>query len=128
MKRRFIVALLISLVLSAQTYSRVFVTGNFQNPDGSNLTGTIQVRLVRSSVTNTCITPAQVLTFQPVTGVITNGVLTPPLFLYATTCLNPSTPYSVVVYNSQRQVMYSTTWKIPNVYTIDVGQVDVKEQ
>lgn len=51
------------------------ITGTFQNPDGTNLTGYIQLSINRPTVNNFCATPYQVLPFKQIRIPITNGTM-----------------------------------------------------
>ena len=70
---KFLLSMILALgvPLYAQT---VTVEGNVENPDGSPFTGTFQVSLTRSSVVNTCVSPAQVVPFPGLTIKSVNGV------------------------------------------------------
>ena len=116
--------LLLVLLLNFNAWPLTTVTGTFQYPDGSPLNGRVVVRLTRSTVTNMCVTPAQVMSFQPVTIRVTGGVLG-TLSLYATSCLSPSIFYLVNVFDQNNQLLYSDHWNVPNVGSVDVTQIGV---
>jgi hypothetical protein len=64
------------------------ITGTFVLPDSSNFNGSAVVQLTQPTVTNTCGSPKQVVTFKKVTTQITAGSLG-SLNLYASPCLLP---------------------------------------
>jgi len=65
----------------------ITITGTFKKPDSTALNGRLLVQLTRSTALNSCVSPKQVTSFQPITVKIVNGVLQ-SLQLYATSCLN----------------------------------------
>ena len=128
--------LLLATPISAQL---VTVSGTFKNPDGTTLTGKAVVSLPRSTVTNTCTTPNQIVSFRQVTVAITNGVLG-TLQLYPSSCLSPAQPctvnhqltkgcYTVEIMNGLNQVMYRSSWVVPgssaNVTAVDLADSQI---
>lgn len=113
--------LLLSLPLFGQT---VAITGTFHYPDATVVRGRVVISLTRSTVTNTCATPAQVLSFRTVTKQIVNGVMQ-ALSLYPTPCLKPQLPYTVKVYDAASQILYTGSWTVPKT-AADVTELGQK--
>jgi len=118
---KILLAILFALPASAQL---VTITGTFQYPDGNVLNGKVIIRLTRSTVNNTCVSPVQVLVFQPVTVKITAGVLG-TLSLYATPCLSPSIFYTISVFDQNNTLLYTDHWNVPNQASADVTIIGV---
>lgn len=93
----------------------ITITGTLNGPDGTPLTGQIQVSLVRPTnvLQNTCASPVQVLNFKTVFVQVVAGAVT-PFNLYATSCLNPSTLYLARVFDSMQNLLYTANWTVPN--------------
>jgi hypothetical protein len=101
--------LLCCLHASAQT---VNLTGTLQNVDGTPFNGTLYISLARSTVVNTCVTPVQIVPFQPITIAVTNGtVATTPIF--TTDCIQPRIPYDVQLRDLAKTVVWEDNWYIP---------------
>lgn len=78
--------LLLTLFVTIVCYGQTAVTGSFNTPDGAPFTGTVTIQLVRPTVTNTCSTPAQVVSFAPVTVPVVGGSFS--TLLYGSNCLS----------------------------------------
>jgi len=103
----------ILLLFCISALAQTSITGTFKYPDGTNVTGYVTIALIRSTVTNNCHTPVQIVTVGQKKVSITNGTLG-TLALYATTCIAPAQSYKVVVYDNQRTVLYRTSWVVPD--------------
>ena len=108
-----------TLRLCAQTET---VNGTVDNPNGSPFNGTFSITLVKSSVVNICATPAQVVPFPGLTVKVVAGVFTATQ-LIPTSCLMPSLPYYVRVFDSTGKQIYSDNWYVPPVQggVVNVG-------
>ena len=117
---------LLFLLVSAFAHAQTTITGTFKAPDGTPITGHVEVRLSRSvGVINTCTTPARIVAFKTLIVKITGGTLG-ALSLYPNVCLNPSSPYTVRVYDSSSTMLYQSKWLVPNTGSADVTQLDAK--
>lgn len=101
----------IAPLLGAQT---VTLQGTIKNPDGTGFTGSVQISLARSSVVNTCASPAQVTSMTPVVVAVNDGVFTPTQVL-PNYCMTPQLPYYVQVLDSLRRLVYTDNWMIPQL-------------
>jgi len=72
-------------------FGQTAITGTFQHPDGTNVTGQVSVQLTLPTVTNSCTSPVQVSTLRPIYVAITGGTLG-TLSLYPSTCLSVVKP------------------------------------
>ncbi len=120
-------ALFICVLFALPNFAQIVsITGTFKNPDGTNVNGRVSVMLTQSTVTNTCGTVAQIITFRPVGATIVNGVLG-SLTLYSSSCLNPKQLYSVTVSDSTGSILYRGQWTVPfNVASVDVSTLDAR--
>jgi ribosomal protein L37AE/L43A len=75
------------------------ISGTVKYPDGTNVTGTYKIVLTRPSVRNACVTPAQVLTYSPVTVAVTNGALG-TVSLFSSVCNVPSITQPTIIPSS----------------------------
>jgi hypothetical protein len=119
---KLLLLLTLPTLLNAQLCS---ISGVFKNPDGTNVTGTATIQLPRANVTNSCVTPAQVIPFYRLVVKITNGTF-PATNLYQTGCLTPNNPYSVTIQNSLKQTLYKGNWTVPTASSADVSTLDSK--
>lgn len=125
-----LLALIFVVNLSAQLTA---ITGTFKAPDGALINGQVIIRLTRSTATNMCGTPVQVITFKTVYVRITNGTLG-TLNLYATRCLcltytgavcaKTAPAYDVEVQDSRNQTLYRSRWTVPNTGKAYVSDFD----
>jgi len=102
----------------------VQLNGTVSNADGTPFNGTALLSLARSTVTNICVTPVQVVPFTPIAVAIKNGVFT-PTNMYATDCLAPRLPYYVVLKNSTGGTVLTDNWYVPQTTngTVNVGNL-----
>lgn len=118
--RTLLCLLLFSVAALAQ---QTTITGTFRNPDGSSVNGKVTIQLLRNAiVTNTCSTPAQVISFTQLTRSITNSIMA-PLQLYPNTCFVPSQNYLVYVYDSNNKQLYKGQWLVPQQSVADVTEI-----
>jgi hypothetical protein len=98
------------------------VSGTVLNPDGTPFTGSFLITLTKSSVVNTCTTPASVVPMPGVTVKVTGGTF-PSTNLLPTSCLSPRLPYFVQVKDSLNRPVYSDNWYITQTPagTVNVG-------
>lgn len=121
--RRWLLALALCLapVCSAQL---VQLNGTIANSDGTPFNGTAVLSLARSTVTNICTTPVQVVPFTPVQVAVKNGVFT-LTSVYATDCLAPRLPYYVTLKDSSGGTVMTDNWYVPQTATgtVNVGNL-----
>ena len=117
---------LLFALLTSACFAQTSVSGSLKTPSGTPFSGKLVISLQQSSVVNTCSTPAQVLTFSPVTVQISNGTM-PVTPLYATSCLEPQYLYLVRVFDKQNKQLYSAKWLVPNVSSVDLTVCDITE-
>jgi hypothetical protein len=99
------------------------ITGTFRNPDSTTFNGKVTIQLERNaSVQNTCVTPAQVISFTQISRAINSGLMA-PLQLYPTSCLVPKQYYLVYVYNQSGTQLYRGLWSVPTTSPVDVTQI-----
>lgn len=127
MLRAIVLLLLLCVPLQTQVFSRCIITGLFRYPNGDFVTGKIAVSLARSTVTNTCVSPNQVLTIRQSYVPIVNGAMN-SVSLNATPCLQPPQYYIVRVYDQQGIQLYKGQWNVPTTETADVSTLDVNLQ
>lgn len=120
--RQFVLGLLFMLCLPLS--AQVTITGTLHYSDGSLMSGKIVIALGRPSTVNTCATPPVVVSFSPITVLVTNGTLG-SLKLIATPCIG-SQPYTARVYDNRNNFLYQASWTVPNVGTADITQLDSK--
>lgn len=107
---RWCLLLLLALPLAGQT---VAIQGTFHYPNAVTVNGYLTVALTRTTAMNTCVKPARLVTFQSVRVQITNGTMG-ALTLYKTSCLSPSVPYRVRVYDRAGKMLYQGSWTVPD--------------
>lgn len=119
--RRLLLWLLCAIapLAAAQTQT---LHGTVVNSDGSYFNGTFTISLPRSTVVNTCVSPAQVIPFAPIIIFVRTGTF-PSTQLLPTSCLSPSIPYYVDVKDASGAELYTDNWFVPKLLgaTIDVG-------
>ena len=122
LRRLWLLCVVLALAISATSQTRT-LQGTMQNPDGSLFNGSITLKLGKSTVTNICVTPVQVVAFAPLTVKVVNGVVTPTSVI-STDCLVPRLPYAVTVAGSNNVAVYSDNWYVPLLASsvADVGQ------
>lgn len=126
--RKFLLAcavLLTAMVASSQTPIYYGLTGTISNPDGTPFNGTLSIELARPTAANVCTNPVSIVSqklvkYQIVNGVIVNG--TSAQFL-SNTCLNPSVPYFVQIFDKNNVRTYVDNWFFTRngVTNVDVG-------
>jgi hypothetical protein len=106
-------------VLLAQTAT---VTGTFKTPSGIAINGYVLVSMTRGGVTNSCVSPVQVMSNTKTKLPIVTGSLQAAAGgsakLFPTSCLNPAVPYTIEVWQngtngSPNVMLYRSTWIIP---------------
>jgi hypothetical protein len=118
-----LLVLALMVVMSAFPIEFTTITGMFKNPDGTAVNGKITIQLERNgAVTNTCVTPAQVISFTTITRTITSSLMA-PLQLYPTSCLSPRQYYVVYLYNQNGTQLYRGLWNVPTTSPADVTTI-----
>lgn len=127
MRRVFMLVLGLALLMHGAAAQYTTISGNLATPSGPNsgtFSGSIIVSLARSTVTNTCSTPVQIVPFAQIVIPVTNGVV-PVTALLATDCMAPHLAYAIIVKDSSGGTVYTDNWYIPQTTsaTVDVGSL-----
>lgn len=95
----------------AQTPTQT-LRGGLNYSDHSAFNGYFVLSLAKPTVINTCSSPAQVIPAPSSRVIVTDSVLT-PVQLVPTSCLQPSLPYYVQLFDSTGTLIYTDNWYIP---------------
>lgn len=125
MKNKLALRLALLSFLIIPSYAQLTaISGSFKNPDTTAVNGKLVVFFSRSTMT---LLPAcgtqQIVAFKTITVRITNGTMG-ALSLYAQSCISPNRPYTVRVYDSANNQLYTGQWVVPNTGTADVSALD----
>lgn len=104
------------MLLSGSTAKATVLNGTFTYPDGSVVNGTLTLRLERSGLRNTCVTPSVTASTAPVVLTVANGVLQGAPNIVPTDCLTAFQPYAVVLKDAKHATLFSEHWYVTSVY------------
>lgn len=106
-------AIVIVTLATSSFAAGVKLTGTLRYPDGTGFNGSIEIRMARNGVVNTCVTPSVVVPTTTAVATVTNGTVNGGSLAIATTdCLSPRSAYYIRVLDSRRTIIYDDDWYV----------------